>query len=75
MSNSSYHGSALSFTNHLSVENEGTPRVAIAFIIIIIQFNVTVDGTFDWPYSDREEIQGGTNIKILIKSYCNFLDY
>ena len=32
-------------------------------------------GTFDWPYSDRERIYGGTNIKILIKSYCNFLDY
>ena len=42
---------------------------------IIIQFNVTVDGTCDWPYSDRERIYGGTNIKILIKSYCNFLDY
>ena len=41
---------------------------------IIIQFNVTVDGTCDWPYSDRERILGGNNIKNLIKSYCKFFE-
>ena len=31
MSNNSYHGAALSFTNHMSIENEGTPGESITF--------------------------------------------